>query len=226
MKRTRVPQAARYEMIIDAAMRLFAKHGFDGVTVRELAAAVGVSDSLLFRHFPTKEAIYNAVIERVSARQDVWRDAMGASALEASTESLVKSIEKFLQCCADPEFIEAIGPTNRLTLASINGTGEYARMSYRRNFDLHFGRWSSALAAARQAGDLRESGIAPEHAQFFIEHVGTMMILMHLSGEPIPPYRASGDALAREATRFCCRGIGLSEEAIEQYMSKRARRRR
>ena len=43
--------------ILSAAQRLFARQGYEGTTTRDLAAAAGVAEGTLFRHFPTKKAI-------------------------------------------------------------------------------------------------------------------------------------------------------------------------
>ena len=44
----------RRAAIIKAVQRVFAEKGFDGTTTRELASAAGVSEALLFKHFPNK----------------------------------------------------------------------------------------------------------------------------------------------------------------------------
>src|ERR1700747_1890747 len=51
----------RRAAIIKAVRRVFAEKGFDGTTTRELAVAAGVSEALLFKHFPNKEALYSAM---------------------------------------------------------------------------------------------------------------------------------------------------------------------
>lgn len=53
----------RRSAIIDVACRLFAEKGFRGTTTRELAAAVGVTEPVLYEHFKTKRDLYAAIIE-------------------------------------------------------------------------------------------------------------------------------------------------------------------
>jgi AcrR family transcriptional regulator len=53
--------------LIAAAAALFAAKGFNGTTTREIARAAGVSEALVFKHFPTKRALYAAILaEKVS----------------------------------------------------------------------------------------------------------------------------------------------------------------
>lgn len=53
--------------ILDAAERLFAAHGFNGVAMSEVAAAAGVTQSLIHHHFGSKAGLWAAVIERFDA---------------------------------------------------------------------------------------------------------------------------------------------------------------
>jgi AcrR family transcriptional regulator len=52
------------ERILDAAESLFAAHGYAGTTLRDVAEAVGIRIPSLYNHFPSKEALYAAVLER------------------------------------------------------------------------------------------------------------------------------------------------------------------
>ncbi len=66
------------QQIADEAMRLFVTHGFDHVTVAEIAAAAGVSQKTVFNYFPTKEDLFfdevpkreAALVEAISGRED------------------------------------------------------------------------------------------------------------------------------------------------------------
>ena len=52
------------ERILDAAEALFAERGYAGATLRDVATAVGVRTPSLYNHFPSKESLYAAVLER------------------------------------------------------------------------------------------------------------------------------------------------------------------
>jgi AcrR family transcriptional regulator len=53
----------RRAAILEVSRQQFADKGFRGTTTRELAAAVGVSEPVLYQHFPTKKELYAAIIE-------------------------------------------------------------------------------------------------------------------------------------------------------------------
>jgi AcrR family transcriptional regulator len=59
----RADAAVRREQIIREAMRCFAEKGFRGTTTRELAARVGITEAALYHYFPSKEALYGAIID-------------------------------------------------------------------------------------------------------------------------------------------------------------------
>lgn len=52
------------ERILDAAELLFSERGFDGTGLREVAREAGIRAPSLYNHFPNKEALYAAVLER------------------------------------------------------------------------------------------------------------------------------------------------------------------
>lgn len=52
--------------ILQVAMRLFSERGFSGTTTKEIAAAAGVSEAIIFRHFANKDELYTAILDRKS----------------------------------------------------------------------------------------------------------------------------------------------------------------
>ena len=55
------------EKILDAALVSFAENGYKGTNLRDLAAGMGLSKSALYRHYDSKEDIWNAVLDRMEA---------------------------------------------------------------------------------------------------------------------------------------------------------------
>jgi TetR/AcrR family transcriptional regulator len=54
----------RRSQLLGAALRVFARKGFQGTRTREIAAEAGINEALLFRHFPTKEDLYAAILRQ------------------------------------------------------------------------------------------------------------------------------------------------------------------
>lgn len=59
----RFTAADRREQILDVAAGLFARQGFQGTTTKQIAEGAGVTEALIFRHFPSKDDLYWAVIQ-------------------------------------------------------------------------------------------------------------------------------------------------------------------
>jgi AcrR family transcriptional regulator len=64
--RQRMTSEKRRAAIVEAAVHLFARNGFRGTTIRQLAAAVGVSEPVLYMHFQTKRDLYTAILEKLA----------------------------------------------------------------------------------------------------------------------------------------------------------------
>jgi len=52
----------RRQLILGAARRCFARNGFAGTTTKSVAAAAAISEALLFKHFPSKAALYAEIL--------------------------------------------------------------------------------------------------------------------------------------------------------------------
>ncbi len=67
------PRQDKEKVILDAAEQQFAHYGFEGVSLESIAAAVGVSRHNLLYYFPSKDALYQRVLDRV---MDLWLESM------------------------------------------------------------------------------------------------------------------------------------------------------
>ena len=55
------------ERILDAALEMFSRNGYAGTNIRELSASLGLVKSGVYKHFESKEAIWNALLDKMIA---------------------------------------------------------------------------------------------------------------------------------------------------------------
>jgi len=77
----------RRDQILQASVELFSKRGFAGTTTKEIARTAGVSEALVFRHFATKDELYNAILEGKACQSGFLRMISGEN------EELIKAME-------------------------------------------------------------------------------------------------------------------------------------
>jgi AcrR family transcriptional regulator len=94
----RMTGADRREQLLDVALDLFSRQGFDGTSVRDIAAAANVTDGLIYRYFDSKEKLLAEVIGR--ARRRLAESPPGAGAdgdPVALVERLLIDLAEFLR---------------------------------------------------------------------------------------------------------------------------------
>jgi AcrR family transcriptional regulator len=62
--RKRLPFEERRVAILDSALEVFARHGYRGASIDDIAGAAGVSKALIYEHFTSKRDLHAALIER------------------------------------------------------------------------------------------------------------------------------------------------------------------
>ena len=55
------------ERILDAALEMFSQNGYAGTNIRELSASLGLVKSGVYKHYESKEAIWNALLDQMTA---------------------------------------------------------------------------------------------------------------------------------------------------------------
>jgi len=112
----RLPRAERREQILAAATDAFARSGFAATGLEQIAAAAGVTRVVLYRHFDSKNELYQAVLDRMCARLDAhvgepvggFTDASVDGLLGAALESPAGFRLLFQHALREPEFKERI----------------------------------------------------------------------------------------------------------------------
>ena len=113
----RMPAAERRELVLDVAVAEFAVHGLAGTSTEDVARRAGISQPYLFRLFPTKKALFLALVDRCYRRvADTFTAAAGDLTGDAALEAMGDAYERLLDdrtllllqmqayaACDDPE---------------------------------------------------------------------------------------------------------------------------
>lgn len=70
--------------ILLSALDLFSKKGYEGVSVKEIAETVGIRDASLYKHYKSKRAIFDAIVDEMDARMRGLSDALDLPGDDAS----------------------------------------------------------------------------------------------------------------------------------------------
>src|SRR5437660_1357533 len=148
----RLDNEERRRRIVDAAVPLFARKGFAGTTTKEIAEAALVSEALVFKHFPSKAALYEEIL-RLGCRGDPGLEHF--SALEPSTGALIEIVQRMMRHFVLGESASGEEDTrHRLMVNSFLEDGEYARLVFEWVVARIYPKIGECLRAAQAAGDL------------------------------------------------------------------------
>lgn len=83
----RLSATARREQILDVALEVFARAGFHGASMNDVADAVGVTKPVLYQHFDSKRDLYQALIDEVGDRLIASISKAAAEATDGKTQT-------------------------------------------------------------------------------------------------------------------------------------------
>ncbi len=211
----------RRQAIVEAVRGVFAENGFDGTTTRELAKTAGVSEALLYKHFPSKESLYAAMLE-ACAKGPTFAEFNRILALEPSTPTLVImihfTISHYVQAPASDAVTAAM---NSLMARSLLEDGAFVRLAHRRFAKGWLAQFAACMKAAAKAGDLRTTPVRRDLSAWFVHHIGFALMLHLHPKNPAIHYDADRPRLVEQATCFALFGVGLKERAIKRHYRPR-----
>jgi AcrR family transcriptional regulator len=109
----RLPRAERREQVLRAAATAFVRGGFDGTSMDDVAREAGVTRLIVYRIFETKDALYRAVLDDVTA--DLYHTFEGADLAEIGVAKMLLDIARrhpdgfrllWRHAAHEPEFAE------------------------------------------------------------------------------------------------------------------------
>jgi AcrR family transcriptional regulator len=219
----RLSSERRRAAIVKAVQRVFAEKGFHGTTTRELAVAAGVSEALLFKHFPNKEALYAAMQHSCCNEQEHDRFER-LNALEPSTSTLVLLVHFLLSRSLAGRLFRESQPAiqYRLMLHSLAEDGEFARLLQRRIATCWIPKVEQCLRAAVEAGDAVLKPLRPRFAGWLAHDLSVAILTNLLPEKPVVEYGLPRDQLVEQAVWFILRGMGVKEMAIARHYNRKA----
>lgn len=197
--RRRLSRPERREAIVDAALQVFSRLGYRGATTRELARAAGVTEVTLFRHFPSKEDLYAAVLDKYSLLP-VLRAQLDRVEHEGDTREALRVLARRLVGT-----LRERQPLIRLMLSEAVTNPDQARMLFRQGPARFLQDMGKILDRLHANGEIR--AVDPRiAARAFLSVYFTMVLMQEtLLGKETEPLDL--DQAADELTDILWRGL-------------------
>src|SRR5260370_10842883 len=169
MSTLRMTGDLRRQLILGAAKRCFARHGFAGTTTKSVAAAASISEGLLFKHFPSKAALYAEILAEECEADPDLAHLLGQEPSTSALVTLVKNmVSYFVEIVSGPDEQEA--QRLRLMISSHLEDGEFARLLYAKVGGLIGPMFAASLDSAVASGDARRVSGDPRNLFWFTPH--------------------------------------------------------
>jgi AcrR family transcriptional regulator len=216
MSTLRMTSDLRRQLILSAAKRCFARNGFAGTTTKSVAAAAAISEGLLFKHFPSKAALYAEILTEECEADPDFAHLLGQEPSTATLVALIKGMVGHFVAVSDGSDQEEAQRLRLMTTSHLDD-GEFARLLYDKIGGLIGPVFAASIESAIAVGDAIRIGTDPLNLFWFAHHTVLMAALTRLPAVPCLSYGNAAD-LERQLTQFILRGIGLTEAAIASHL--------
>lgn len=206
----------RKKQILVSSMRVFAAKGFDGATTRDLAAAAKVSEALLYKYFPTKEAIYDDLASLLGSNKGRLFEIITAE--RHSAEAYISAFYTLSRIILlGPPGVKKDDSMDRLVGQSLLGDGSFAIAFLENLFYPLTPYLAKCLESARKSGDVKANFNSAERQCILFHHFVGAIALFSLPKKRVLPYNDS-QTLFHEVFTFACRGVGFTDASIRKHV--------
>jgi TetR/AcrR family transcriptional regulator len=175
-ERARLSAEDRRACVLRAARGVFAKHGFRGAGTAEIAAAAGCSEPTLYKHFPSKQALFAAVLDDATAAMRSRMDE-----LLAGTED---PLARLVEVCGKLDDDDLMVEISRLRMLAITLADEpEIRAALERSVAELRRRAVEMVAAMQRAGGYRDDIEAEQVAWLWFGFVLVAGFRLAVEGE-------------------------------------------
>jgi AcrR family transcriptional regulator len=174
------PDSGGREIIIETSAKLFNQQGYNGVSIRDIAQACGLTNAALYYHFKNKEDLFLAMLQRDHEKTlTALREAAdGPGDLRADLQQLAACYTEIT--CQRRQSFQTLWRDLR-NVDNVRGHKLFGEMrsSFLRPLE-------ERLAAAQAAGELQ-----PGDVRFYARLLHGMIIALTHEGRPDRPHKAS-----------------------------------
>ena len=199
--KSRMHGEERRRQLLGIAIESFARQGFGGTKTKDIAAAAGVSEAILFRHFASKEDLYHAILDSKETAAGTNKRLQELQAFAARRDDAglflnvaTKIVRSFRE---DPAF-------HRLMIyASLEG--HLLASLFRERFGLPMGNFLRRYIALRQKEGAFHKCDSNVAMMFFCGSVVQYAMARHLFG--VQDHEMADETVARELVSFFMRSL-------------------
>src|SRR5262245_48152766 len=167
---SRLSSDERRQAIVEAVKDVFAKKGFDRTTSRDLAKAARVSEALLYKYFPTKLSLYEAMLH-ACAETPIWLKSDGGEGVKPSTATLISMVDSLIS-----QVVEGMSAYSdaavrcRLAVRCLLEDGHFAGTVFKPFTNNWMAAFEKCLTNAAASGDLREYPTTSHLGAWLLHH--------------------------------------------------------
>lgn len=216
-KTKRMSGEDRKAEITEAARGVFAQKGFYGAGMREIAKAANVSESLIYQHFSSKEALYGEIYFYIDSQiEDLCKYFKDA---EPSTETLVRIVYSIsnMILMEVPGRREEQKTFERLLAYSLLENADFAKALFQKYDNELTPLWMASIEKAQETGTMYQPLVEPTIKMWLFHHLVMAINFLHLSGEMLFPYNGKSNDFIEAMVVFILRGIGLTDVSVNNF---------